>query len=180
MGGEESQCGARAGRRFRLGGTPSAGPGAKQMTRENNAPDVYEKIATRLLEDGVADGHVIIGPILGRPSDGTAGRIWYFQIISRDIDGGLCFVKFETRNKDVDRAGLIAALKRRTPIVVHVVDDGLVMARLCESLWPCERTSRLREDFEAASPGSLNRKERKNGEEPKVPPIGGYCLESLC
>ena len=44
----------------------------------------------------------------------------------------------------------IAALVRRRPLVVHLMEDELDLAKLCEAIWPCERTSRIRTNVERA------------------------------
>jgi hypothetical protein len=44
---------------------------------------------------------------------------------------------------------IVTKLIRRPPLVIVEANDELEMARWCESLWPSEKTSRLRRAVEA-------------------------------
>lgn len=105
-----------------------------------------ELFVTHLL-DGAIGLHVVVGPLLWRPSPaGTGGKRWYFIVAVCGLEG---FRSDMLSADDEDlalqaRALTMMALIERRPRVVHDTDDELEMAKLCEVLWPGERISALR------------------------------------
>jgi hypothetical protein len=102
---------------------------------------------------GMTDRHVVVGPLLWQPSDGTASKRWYFIVGTGDASGARFDEVMVT--EDGLRYAFIAALIGHRPIVIHDVGCELEMARLCEILWPGERVSRLRRAVEAEARGAL-------------------------
>jgi hypothetical protein len=81
------------------------------------------------------DGHVVVGPIRRRPSDGTE-RFWRFLVATCRAAG---FHIEEVAMLEPDegaRRDIVAALLLR-PAVVHDTDNELVMAQICANRWPC-------------------------------------------
>jgi hypothetical protein len=117
-------------------------------------PSSFDGIADWVLRDADST-HVVVGPVLWQPSDGTAGKVWYFIVASSEAGRGFrCDqVVVPAGSPDWMRSGVIAALMRRPPLVVHSVDDELAMVRLCEMLWPGGRIAALRRQVEAERRG---------------------------
>jgi hypothetical protein len=120
--------------------TPDMG---KRQTSQTNPEQV-----AKLLLKGLNSPHVVVGPLLWQPSDGAASKAWYFMVATFVADKGLRIIRVDAHD-EMDRLGVIAALARRPPLVVHLMEDELDMAKLCEAIWPCERTSRMRANLEA-------------------------------
>ncbi|MGE0660438.1 MAG: hypothetical protein AB7O63_13145 [Reyranellaceae bacterium] len=99
---------------------------------------------------GAVDLHVIIGPATWQPADTTEGRRWYFTVATCGPDGFRCDQVVCGSRPDTERgrSAFMVAMMARLPRVIHDTDDELYMARLCESLWPGERISRLRRGVE--------------------------------
>jgi hypothetical protein len=100
---------------------------------------------------------IIVGPCCYQPSDGSAAKRWYFCIstcgsdkqfrtdmVTVDPSWGI-----EQGGAEVARARFLQTLITRKPLVIHDVGDEVTMARLCESLWPGERVTKLRQAVEA-------------------------------
>jgi len=112
-------------------------------------PDTSIAAAIDHLLRDATDPNVVVGPILWQPHAG--GRRWYFIVSTCGPDGLRCDkldVEGDADKADEVRAGLFLALVQRRPLVVHDTDDELYMARLCETLWPGERITRLRQGVE--------------------------------
>lgn len=92
--------------------------------------------------------HVVVGPLVWRPSPGTSDRDWYFIVAASEADRG--FRCDELQGDETDRRRFLAELvQRRGPLVAHDMADELAMARLCASLWPGERTAAIARQIEA-------------------------------
>jgi hypothetical protein len=105
--------------------------------------------------DDAGDEHVVIGPTVWQPSDGTVAKSFYFTVATADPDGAFRSARLTSLSReqsDDHRRSVIHVLVERyrdRPRVIHDIGDELVMARRCEALWPGERISRLREDVAA-------------------------------
>jgi hypothetical protein len=102
---------------------------------------------------GSNSSHVVISPLLWQPSDGTASKAWYFIVATSEEGRGFrCdqfIIPFED-DREIYQAAFLAGLaRRRPPLVVHVTEDELYMARLCEVLWPGNRISEICRNLEA-------------------------------
>jgi hypothetical protein len=99
---------------------------------------------------------IVVGPCCYQPSDGRTARRWYFCISTCGPDK-----QFRTDSVTVDpswgegldgaeaaRASFLRMLMTRKPLVIHDVGDEVTMARLCESLWPGEWVTKLRQAVE--------------------------------
>lgn len=110
----------------------------------------FDEVADWVLRN-TDSAHVVVGPVLWQPSDGAAGKVWYFIVASSGMGRGFrCDqVVVLADSRDWARSGVIAALMQRAPLVVHSIDDELAMVRLCEMLWPGGRIAALRQQVEA-------------------------------
>jgi hypothetical protein len=120
--------------------------GAKVLT------DTTVKEVVAFARRGATDRNIVIGPTVWQPSDGRSARRWYFAIATCGATGirldQVCVADKE--HGEASKAAVIADLTIvRPPLVVHLVDDELYMARLCETLWPGERISEIRAAVEA-------------------------------
>jgi hypothetical protein len=108
------------------------------------------QIVDHVLAD-MGDLSVVVGPLTWQPSDGTSAKRWYFTIATSDKNQEFrCDqIVVEEDSAEVDRLAVLLELVRRWPLVVHDTDDELHMARLCETLWPGERITKLRQAVEA-------------------------------
>jgi hypothetical protein len=100
-----------------------------------------------------ADPNVaVLGPVVWQPSDGTSSRVWYFMA-ALPTDGDEPNITqvngTDEGHTDALRAALAMALTGRAPTVIHITECELDMARLCEAVWPCERTANVRAAIEA-------------------------------
>jgi hypothetical protein len=95
------------------------------------------EVADRILAG--TDGHVVVGPIRRRPSDGT---VWRFFVAT--CKAGRFHIE-EVSMLEPDegaRRDIVEALLLR-PAVVHDTDNELVMAQICASRWPCAETAEI-------------------------------------
>jgi hypothetical protein len=123
-------------------------------------------VVNAILKDA-DDIQVVLSPMVWHPSDN--GKRWSFfasvskqgewhsmQIIDNDyeppidMNSGLaaaadCVLEFRTTDA---RSIVKGALLTRKPLVVHDCDDELYAARLCETIWPGERITRVRQSIE--------------------------------
>ncbi|MFZ3328960.1 MAG: hypothetical protein WA231_25175 [Methylocella sp.] len=115
----------------------------------SNDAEAFDLMAKHLLEKS-DDLNVIIGPAV-HPPIGQDGPDYFIVATSEKNRGFRCdqISVGEGYNRETMRAGLVMALIRRKPIVIHDTDDELYMAKLCEMLWPGKRITRLREAVEA-------------------------------
>ncbi|NVO13522.1 MAG: hypothetical protein HXX10_05740 [Rhodoplanes sp.] len=100
--------------------------------------------------------HLVVGPLVWRPSDGTRARVWHFDIFSSEAGHGcradIVHVEADTEQEAVAaRAEILGAFARsRPPLAVHDVKSSEIDAvRLSEELWPGEQISGLRAAVEA-------------------------------
>jgi hypothetical protein len=109
---------------------------------------------------GSSDRQVVVGPLLWRSSDGEASKIWYFIVSTCEKKRGwrcdqVSIPPGDEEDRELYRARVLSALAtrhmtgRHRPLVIHDVGDEVYMARLCETLWPGERISRIRKEVEA-------------------------------
>lgn len=99
----------------------------------------------------IGDGQIVIGPLVWQPSDGKNARVEYFIAAGSDANG--FWSEMVTVIDDDDRALILAGLTQGKPIMLHLADDELEMARLCERLWPCEKTRNILEGIEKEREG---------------------------
>jgi hypothetical protein len=123
--------------------------GSKKMKVDDLA-EAIQLFVTHLL-DGATDLHVVLGPILWRPSpDDPGDKLWYFIAAVCGADGFRCD-RLDTNDPDLTeqaRSLAMLALVDHRPRVVHDMGDELAMAKLCEVLWPGPRISALRAAIE--------------------------------
>jgi hypothetical protein len=134
----------------------------KQMSKHNERsarrerfrrlPDVQAFVAA--LCDDAGDEHVVIGPTVWQPSDGTVVKRFYFAVATAGPDGAFRYDRLTSlspeQSDDFRRAvvQMLVQHYRDRPRVIHDIGDELAMARLCEALWLGERITRLREELE--------------------------------
>jgi hypothetical protein len=93
-----------------------------------------------------ADKHVLVGPLVYQPSDGTTAKAWYVIVCTGDkrkqfhCDQIFC-------PDAATREALIVALLR-PGILVQDMSDELEMARWGEAIWPGEKPTRISERLE--------------------------------
>ncbi len=113
-----------------------------------SAEELIEDVVVEVLKDRCECPHVVIGPVVWQENRGK--REWYFTLASGDPGFFTLMVGFgeDAGLADQCRASAFVSFIRRKPIVVHDVDDELAMARLCEAIWPCEKTRKVRAGIE--------------------------------
>jgi hypothetical protein len=111
----------------------------------SNEAEAFDLMAQHMLERS-DDLNVVIGPTV-HPPLGQDGPDYFMVATSEKKRGFRCdqISIGEGYDSETMRAGITMALVRRKPLVIHDVDDELYMARLCETLWPGERITKLRE-----------------------------------
>lgn len=92
------------------------------------------------------DDMLVIGPELWQPSDGETARQWYFIVAARRA--GRFTLDQIIIPEPGYRAVVLAALIQGPAVIIHLMEDELDMAKLCEQLWPSARTRRLRPTIE--------------------------------
>jgi hypothetical protein len=112
---------------------------------------IVEEIAAHILRNGSPGPvpNILIGPVVRTP--GTSPRHYHFMVAGADADGTFRVDQIAADDRHEAerlRAAVITALGRRPPIVVIDLDDELEMARLCEALWPSEKTTTIRQRVE--------------------------------
>ena len=107
---------------------------------------VIDKIAESIRRD--MDGSdIVIGPMISRPSFDASMLIPYFDVATSGRKQYRS-IRIDVEN-DNDRALLIAALLSiQPPLTIHIVDDELEMLRRCETLWPGELVTGIRQRVE--------------------------------
>jgi hypothetical protein len=95
-----------------------------------------------------ADHIVLIGPLISRMVDGSFPMIPYVTVCSGDERGQMHADQIMYHDEE-GRADLIFALMEHRPIVVQLCDDELQLARMCEAVWPCEKSTSVRRAVEA-------------------------------
>ena len=107
---------------------------------------VIDKIAESIRRD--MDGSdIVIGPMISRPSFDASMLIPYFDVATSGRKQ-YCSIRIDVEN-DNDRVLLIAALlAMQPPLTIHIVDDELEMLRRCETLWPGELVTGVRQRVE--------------------------------
>ncbi len=117
----------------------------------------YDRIVSHVLA-GSNDMQVVIGPLVHPPlGDMRTNGKDYFVIASSEPERGfrcdqLIMGNGLEKDGNTYRARIIAAFAQfgiGRGLLVHDTDDELYMARLCETLWPGERITKLRESIEA-------------------------------
>lgn len=125
------------------------------------------ELASSILDGAVGD-HVVLGPIVWQPSDGKTGKRWYFTVAVCGPDG--CCLDTIDAGGDEQltvqmRMALKSAFYAHRPIVVHDTHDELYMTKLCETLWPGDRITQIRENVERERVvWAAERRERSNRE----------------
>ncbi|MGB7045599.1 MAG: hypothetical protein WBD65_12045, partial [Methylocella sp.] len=104
--------------------------------------------------EGSNDNQVVIGPLL-RPPIGQSGPDYFLIASSEAVRGFRCdqITIGDGLGDGVEhRNGVLAAFVQHgigRGFVVHDTDDELYMVKLCETLWPGERITRIRKGIEA-------------------------------
>lgn len=95
--------------------------------------------------------NLVIGPVVHR-----ADRGWYFTLVSNRRSQGMTIDAIQSEDWSTverTRSALLAELYAGPPRIVHIFDDELDQARICELLWPSPRAT----DWRVAA-----EKERRN------------------
>jgi hypothetical protein len=94
--------------------------------------------------------NIAIGPVVWSIEPSSDIRHWYFVIGSTGADPAAPFRvdQFKIAHDDRARAercraAMMLELAQRRPIVVIDFDDELEMARWCEAMCPCDKTSAI-------------------------------------
>jgi hypothetical protein len=87
---------------------------------------------------------VIVGPLLWQPADGSAGKRWYFHVVTKEA---MTQVTLPARDDSVPSA-LALALTARGVIVGYFLDE-LELARWRERYWPGAKATRIQALIEA-------------------------------
>ena len=94
----------------------------------------------------------MIGPVCWASRQGRQ-KEWYFTIAScgkdKQFRNDMIVTGASQSLGEEIRAGVTMAFLACRPLVVHDTDDELYMAKVCETLWPGERISRIRAEIEA-------------------------------
>lgn len=98
------------------------------------------------------DFRVVIGPMVYRLTDGTSPFVDYFMVGTM-TEAGFDITRFESTPEE--RSQIIDKLthKVRPKLELHLCDDELTMIDTCATLWPCEKTLRLRYEVMAEKAG---------------------------
>jgi hypothetical protein len=95
---------------------------------------------------------VVVCPVTWHPNDDGKGlRRWYFHVAYSKRGEGFYVEAVQSLERELVEAfrnGLLMSLMQRHPIVIHDCPDELFAARLCASLWPCDRTRELLDGIE--------------------------------
>jgi len=100
------------------------------------------------------DRVLVIGPIAHRADCG-----WYFTLVSCRRGRGMSIDEMQCEDRstmDKARTALIAELYHGPPRIVHIMDDELDQARICELLWPSRQATELRIAVERERRSSLH------------------------
>ena len=96
--------------------------------------------------------HIAVGPICWLPKDGLKDKIWYFRTAVCDRRRGFVSDEVHSENRaDIDALRntiLMGLMARKPPLIIHRFDDELDMVRFCETLWPGEKVTKIREAVE--------------------------------
>jgi hypothetical protein len=96
--------------------------------------------------------HVVVGPLVWPPAQGSGAERWYFTVATSDAEQGFRCDQVlvpKAEREEMRRSVLVELMRRRPPaLVIHDMDDELAMARMCETLWPGERITALRRAVE--------------------------------
>jgi hypothetical protein len=92
----------------------------------------------------IAERVVVVGPLVWHP---TSDNLRYFMVATAEPERGFRCDQVMV-NESEDRARIIACLAKRKALVVHDTCDELYMARLCETLWPGERITKIRREID--------------------------------
>lgn len=116
--------------------------------------DAIRAFADHVLRDTGTAPHIAIGPVVWDIPAGHDQRQYYFAVCSADVAGTFradCLRIAESDKELAEwcRTALTMEFIARRPIVMHDFDDELRLAKFCESLWPCERTTSIRTNVEA-------------------------------
>ena len=114
---------------------------------------VVRGYAAKVLPPSDTAGTIAIGPVVWELS-GRGRTNWYFVIGSADAAGTFRAGGFKIREDDKALADecrdlmITELVLRRPPPMIHTFDDELAMIRLCEAVFPCERTHSMRAAIE--------------------------------
>jgi hypothetical protein len=114
----------------------------------STAKALVENTVNKVLKNRVECPHVLLSPVV-RLEDRDK-RLWRFVIASGDGSGFFAImIGCDTRELAEEcRMLALAKFLGHMPIVLHDTDDELHMARLCETIWPCEKTRKIRAGIE--------------------------------
>jgi hypothetical protein len=108
---------------------------------------------------------IAISPLVWVIEAGCDTRTWLFHVGSASSAGKFRMDAFQCRaDRDLaerSRIAMMVEFAGRGPVVIHEFDDELRFAEFCETMWPCERTTRIRVDVE-----------RERAEDPRIGQLG--------
>lgn len=119
-----------------------------------NVMDATKKFVAVLLKDAGSAPTVAVGPIVWRIDPGHDTRTWYFAAASATGNGRFHVDSIDlpgserSQAEQVRNALLMSLIQRRPPLIIHDFDSELALAKFCEEMWPCERTTRIRQAVE--------------------------------
>jgi len=113
-------------------------------TISGTMPEQVMRIAAHVRHGKNVSSHVVIGPLVWQPKGDD--RFWYF-VIASGAGKRARFDQIGSPHKELAedcRLTLPLGVAQTPGILIHILDDELQMARLCEALWPSARTRRIR------------------------------------
>jgi hypothetical protein len=115
-----------------------------------------EHVVEHVLKGSGGD-HIVVGPLVQPlPNNNRTRGHDYFTVASSGPIRGFRLDSIAAGTSDMNcridgqvlRANVLDAFARKKGLVVHDIHGELYMTKLCERLWPCERTSGLRKVLE--------------------------------
>jgi hypothetical protein len=118
----------------------------KMVSRAPDSPprQMHDVSITEMVDHvlrGADDVHVVVGPLLWRPTDGTRARYWYVVVATSERGRGfrcdqVIIPEDDRAIGEARRVEFLMVLMTRRPLVIHDCGDEVQMVRLCEVLWP--------------------------------------------
>src|SRR6266700_3619292 len=112
------------------------------VTRADTLSEMVDQV---LLDE--TSGHLVIGPLVWQP-DRDGKKTWYVMAAGADRDGfrtDMLAFGDDREFAEGCRASIIDRIAIRGPRVIHDACDELGLARLCEAIWPGDKTRKARD-----------------------------------